>query len=108
MGAQEVHAVEIDPVILELGRELHPNHPYDHPRVIVHNTDARSFLNESDERFDLTFLPPDLCNPAAERLTLHRASGNETLPCGHPRYRSVAPDPAPAPPYPLGMKPLRI
>ncbi|HKJ01360.1 MAG TPA: hypothetical protein VJ997_02865 [Longimicrobiales bacterium] len=53
MGAQEVHAVEIDPVILQLGRELHPNHPYDDPRVTVHNTDARSFLNETDERYDV-------------------------------------------------------
>ena len=53
MGAQEVHAVEIDPVILQLGREMHPNNPYSDPRVIVHNTDARSFLNETEERFDV-------------------------------------------------------
>lgn len=53
MGAQEIHAVEIDPVILEVGEEMHPNHPYSDPRVIVHNTDARSFLNESTDRFDV-------------------------------------------------------
>jgi hypothetical protein len=52
-GALEVHAVEIDPVILELGRQLHPDRPYDDPRVTVHNTDARSFLNETDETFDV-------------------------------------------------------
>jgi hypothetical protein len=52
-GAQEVHAVEIDPVILDLGRTVHPNRPYSDPRVTVHNTDARSFLNESEEDFDL-------------------------------------------------------
>ena len=53
MGAQEVHAVEIDPVILQLGREIHPVRPYADPRVVVHNTDARSFLNDTDDRFDV-------------------------------------------------------
>ncbi len=52
-GAREVHAVEIDPVIIEMGRALHPNDPYSDPRVTVHNTDARSFLNESEESFDV-------------------------------------------------------
>jgi hypothetical protein len=52
-GAREVHAVEIDPVILDMGRLHHPNHPYADPRVVVHNTDARSFLNETDEEFDV-------------------------------------------------------
>ncbi len=53
LGAQEVHAVEIDPVILQIGREMHPNDPYSDPRVTVHNTDARAFLNESRESFDV-------------------------------------------------------
>ena len=52
-GASEIHAVEIDPVILSLGREVHPNLPYADPRVTVHQVDARSFLNETTERFDL-------------------------------------------------------
>ena len=52
-GANEIHAVEIDPVILSLGREVHPNLPHADPRVIVHQMDARSFLNETTERFDL-------------------------------------------------------
>jgi hypothetical protein len=52
-GVEEVHAVEIDPSIIQLGREFHPNQPYGDPRVTVHNMDARSFLNESEELFDL-------------------------------------------------------
>jgi SAM-dependent methyltransferase len=52
-GAQEVHAVEIDPVILQMGRELHPDKPYDDPRVTVLNTDARSYLQDTEERYDL-------------------------------------------------------
>lgn len=51
-GAERVDAVEIDPVILELGR-LHPNRPYDSPRVRAINTDARAFLNETSETYDL-------------------------------------------------------
>lgn len=52
-GVPEVHAVEIDPVIVEIGRTRHPARPYDDPRVIVHNTDARAFLESTDLEFDL-------------------------------------------------------
>jgi hypothetical protein len=52
-GVPEVHAVEIDPVILDLGRTRHPARPYADPRVIVHNTDARAFLEKTDLKFDL-------------------------------------------------------
>ncbi len=51
-GAERVDAVEIDPVILDLGR-LHPDRPYDSPRVRRYATDARAFLNESTEQYDL-------------------------------------------------------
>ena len=43
-GAKHVDAVEIDPVIIRLGRERHPDHPYSDPRVTVINDDARHFL----------------------------------------------------------------
>ena len=36
MGAGHVDAVEIDPVINELGRRHHPNRPYSDPRVTIH------------------------------------------------------------------------
>jgi hypothetical protein len=52
MGAQQIDAVEIDPVILELGRR-HPNQPYASPRVRVINTDARSHLNQTETVYDL-------------------------------------------------------
>ncbi len=52
-GVEEVHAVEIDPGIIELGRRIHPNQPYSDPRVTIHNMDGRSFLNETEHRFDL-------------------------------------------------------
>lgn len=52
-GVEEIDVVEIDPVILELGRSLHPNQPYASERVHLINTDARSFLNDTDRTYDL-------------------------------------------------------
>jgi spermidine synthase len=52
-GAKHVDAVEIDPVILRLGRERHPEHPYSDPRVRIINDDARHFLRTTDRKYDL-------------------------------------------------------
>lgn len=48
-----VDAVEIDPAILALGRELHPERPYDDPRVTFIVDDARSFFKKTSNRYDL-------------------------------------------------------
>ena len=59
-GAGHVDAVEIDPVLQRLGSDLHPNHPYQDPRVSVHIDDGRAFLERTDERYDLIlFALPD-------------------------------------------------
>ena len=52
-GAEHVDAVEIDPTILRLGRELHPDHPFSDPRVTVINDDARHFLRTTQKKYDL-------------------------------------------------------
>ncbi len=52
-GAKRVDAVEIDPVILRLGREHHPDRPYSDPRVTVYNDDARHFMRTSEKKYDL-------------------------------------------------------
>ena len=52
-GGGRVEAVEIDPLILRLGRELHFEHPYQSPRVHVVLNDARSYIENSHEQFDL-------------------------------------------------------
>jgi SAM-dependent methyltransferase len=52
-GSKHVDAVEIDPVILRLGRELHPDHPYSDPRVTIVNDDARHFLRTTTKKYDL-------------------------------------------------------
>jgi SAM-dependent methyltransferase len=48
-----VDAVEIDPVIADLGRKLHPERPYDNPNVHLHIDDARSFIQKTDAKYDL-------------------------------------------------------
>ena len=57
-GARHVDAVEIDPRILEIGREAHPDRPYADPRVSSHIDDGRSFVRRgsipgSERRYDL-------------------------------------------------------
>ena len=51
--AEHVDAIEIDPAILMLGRDGHPEHPYGNPRVRAVVNDARSFLRTTDQRYDL-------------------------------------------------------
>lgn len=52
-GANHVDVVEIDPVIARLGRELHPERPYESKSVHLHVDDARSFLHKTERRYDL-------------------------------------------------------
>ncbi len=52
-GAVQVDAVEIDPVIVQLGRDHHPDRPYSDPRVNVIIDDARHFLRTTTKRYDL-------------------------------------------------------
>lgn len=52
-GAERVTAVEIDPFILDLGRKYHPEHPYDSPRVKIVVADARNYIQNAHEQFDL-------------------------------------------------------
>ena len=55
-----IDAVEIDPVIQAAGRDLHPAHPYQDPRVSPHIDDGRAFLERTDQTYDLIlFALPD-------------------------------------------------
>ena len=59
-NVQQITAVEIDPVIQELGGALHPDRPYSDPRVKLVNNDGRVFLRNTKEKFDLIiFALPD-------------------------------------------------
>jgi hypothetical protein len=61
-GASHVDAVEIDPRLMELAEDHHPDKPYDDPRVDVHIDDGRAFLERSDKKWDriLLALPDSL------------------------------------------------
>jgi spermidine synthase len=52
-GAGQVDAVEIDPMIVRLGREKHFEHPYTAPNVNVIVDDARAFIQRTKEKYDL-------------------------------------------------------
>ena len=59
-GARHVDAVEIDPRILQIGQELHPDRPYQDPRVRSVVDDGRAFLERTDQTYDLIlFALPD-------------------------------------------------
>lgn len=52
-GAGAVDAVEIDPEIVRLGRQRHPETPYSDPRVRVVVDDARAFFHRAKPGYDL-------------------------------------------------------
>jgi SAM-dependent methyltransferase len=59
-GARHVDAVEIDPRLYEIGREINPEQPYSDNRVDIYIDDGRSFLERTDRRYDLIlFALPD-------------------------------------------------
>src|SRR5262249_181612 len=55
-GAQRGDGVEIDRVLVDLGRAHHPDHPYQDPRVSVHVDDGRAFIERTHRRYDLIVL----------------------------------------------------
>lgn len=52
-GATDVDAVEIDPAIAQIGRELHPEQPYSDPRVHIIVDDARAYIRRTKKKYDL-------------------------------------------------------
>jgi SAM-dependent methyltransferase len=73
MGASHVDAVEIDPVIVRLGRDHHPDDPYDDPRVTTVVNDGRAFLSNTDRRYDL------IVYALTDSLTLVTSTANVRL-----------------------------
>lgn len=70
-GAAHVDAVEIDPVMSEIGRNDHPDRPYSDPRVTIHIEDGRTFLHSTSRQYDL------IVYALVDSLVLH--SGYSTL-----------------------------
>jgi spermidine synthase len=53
-GVDHVTAVEIDPLVLALGKEHHPEHPYASPKIATVLNDVSDFLNQNDMKFYLS------------------------------------------------------
>jgi SAM-dependent methyltransferase len=59
-GVQHVDAVEIDPRLLQFGRQHNPDHAYQDKRVTTYVNDGRAFLERTDKKYDLIlFALPD-------------------------------------------------
>jgi SAM-dependent methyltransferase len=59
-GAKHIDAVDIDPRIMQIGKQFNLDHPYDDPRVTRHVNDGRAFLERTDKKYDLIlFALPD-------------------------------------------------
>jgi hypothetical protein len=50
---RHVTVVEIDPKVVEMGRDVHPMRPYRDPRVTVVIDDARAYVANTSKRYDL-------------------------------------------------------
>jgi spermidine synthase len=72
-GADHVDAVEIDPAIYGLGRQYHPDHPYQDSRVQIHLDDGRNFLRATDRKYDL------IIYALVDSLVLHSGYSNIRL-----------------------------
>src|SRR5437016_2645502 len=74
-GVQSVTAVEIDPTILQLGKQFNPDHPYSDSRVKLVVNDGRNFLENTTERYDLIiFALPDSLTLTSSNTSLRLES----------------------------------
>lgn len=71
--AKHIDAVEIDPVIYRLGKQYHPDRPYQDDRVTIHLDDGREFLRSSDRQYDL------IIYALVDSLILHSSYSNIRL-----------------------------
>lgn len=80
MGVTHVDAIEIDPRLYQIGKQLHPDHPYQDPRVTVHINDGRAFLEQTHNTYDMIlFALPDSLTLVAGQSSLRLESYLFTL-----------------------------
>ncbi len=73
-GAKHIDAVEIDPVLPQIGR-VHPDHPYQNPRLTLHIADGREYLQNTDKKYNLiVFALPDSLSALAGQSALRLES----------------------------------
>ncbi|MBI2194447.1 MAG: spermidine synthase [Planctomycetes bacterium] len=92
-GVRRVDAVEIDPVILDLGSKLHPSLPYQDPRVEVAVDDGRAFLRKTEKKYDLVlFALPDSLTLASSYTSLRLENFLFTRECFQAVRERLKPD----------------
>jgi len=73
-GAKHVDAVEIDPVLPQIGR-AHPDRPYQNARLTLHIADGREYLQNTDKKYNLiVFALPDSLSALAGQSALRLES----------------------------------
>jgi hypothetical protein len=72
-GVHSIDAVEIDPVIQDIGFRNNPDRPYQDPRVIAHLDDGRHFLRTTNKKYDL------IVYALVDSLILHSGYANIRL-----------------------------
>lgn len=55
-GVPVIDAVEIDPMIISLGKKYHPQKPYQADSVNMYVDDGRSFIKKADRKYDLVVM----------------------------------------------------
>jgi hypothetical protein len=79
---KHIDAVDIDPVIVDLGRKLHPCAPYSDPRVEAHVNDGRAYLETTTRQYDMiVFGLPDSLTLASAYSSLRLENFLFTLEC---------------------------
>lgn len=74
-GAEHVDAVDIDPRLIQIGMDRHPDRPYDDPRVTPYVNDGRAFLRTTDATYDLIiFALPDSLTLVSQQSALRLES----------------------------------
>ncbi len=72
-GVNRIDAVEIDPVIQDIGIHYNTDHPYQDPRVAPYLDDGRHFVRTTDRKYDLVIYA------LVDSLILHSGYSNLRL-----------------------------
>jgi hypothetical protein len=92
-GATSIDAVEIDPRLQRIGATMHPNRPYQDPRVTAVIDDGRAFLERSSKRYDtILFALPDSLTLVAGQSSLRLESYLFTIDAMRSARAHLAPD----------------
>lgn len=91
-GASHVDAVDINPSVIEIGRRLHPDRPFQSPKVRAVVRDGRTFVRWSRDSYDLVVYGLPDSTFSADRTSLRVESFLFTLEAFRDVRRRLSPD----------------